>query len=55
MVVLVVIVGADGFDEIESFGGEKLDWLFKFVDFDVGILFYDIIMWVLFLIKLVEF
>ncbi|WP_145207480.1 ISAs1 family transposase [Planctomycetes bacterium TBK1r] len=55
LVVAAVIAGADGPDEIESFGGEKLDWLSKFADFEAGIPSHDTITRVLSLIKPAEF
>ncbi|WP_372726251.1 ISAs1 family transposase [Novipirellula sp.] len=55
LVVSAVIAGADGPDEIESFGGEKLDWLSKFADFEAGIPSHDTITRVLSLIQPAEF
>lgn len=55
LVVSAVIAGADGPDEIESFGDEKLDWLSKYADFESGIPSHDTITRVLSLIKPAEF
>ena len=55
LVVSAVIAGADGPDEIETFGDEKLDWLSQFADFQAGIPSHDTITRVLSLIKPAEF
>lgn len=55
LVVSAVVAGADGPDEIETFGDEKLDWLSKFADFGAGIPSHDTITRVLSLIKPAEF
>lgn len=55
LVVAAVIADADGPEEIECFGKEKLQWLSKFADFTNGIPSHDTIGRVLSLMKPQEF
>ncbi len=55
LIVAAVIADADGPEEIECFGHEKLDWLMNFADFSAGIPSHDTITRVLCLIKPTQF
>jgi predicted transposase YbfD/YdcC len=55
LTVAGVIAGADGPEEIETFGDEKLEWLSQFADFEEGIPSHDTIGRVLSIIKPVQF
>lgn len=52
LVICVVIVGCEGWEEIEDFGNERLDWLKKYGEFKFGIFFYYIIFRVVVVINL---
>lgn len=54
LVVAAVIADADGPEEIECFGRERLEWLSKFADFTNGIPSHDTISRVLSLMKPAE-
>jgi len=43
LTVCAVIAGADGWEDIEEFGKERLDWLRQYGDFDHGIPVHDTI------------
>lgn len=55
LIVAAVISDADGPEEIECFGHEKVDWLERFADFSAGIPSHDTIGRVLSLIKPSQF
>lgn len=55
LVVAATIADADGPEEIECFGNERLDWLSRFADFPHGIPSHDTIGRVLSLIKPEQF
>lgn len=55
LVVAATIADADGPEEIECFGNERLDWLSRFADFSEGIPSHDTIGRVLSLIKPAQF
>jgi predicted transposase YbfD/YdcC len=47
LTVCAVVSGADGWEEIEQFGQEKLDWLRKFVGLNNGVPSHDCIAYVI--------
>lgn len=55
LVVAAMIADADGPEEIEDFGNERLDWLSQFADFSEGIPSHDTIGRVMSLIKPEQF
>ena len=55
LTVVGVIAGADGPEEIETFGDEKFEWLSRFADFEAGIPSHDTIGRVLSIIKPAQF
>ena len=55
LAVAGVIAGADGPEEIETFGDEKFEWLSRFADFEAGIPSHDTIGRVLSIIEPAQF
>ena len=43
LTICAVIAGADGWEDIEEFGNERLDWLKQYGDFENGIPVHDTI------------
>ena len=55
LVICAVIAGADGWEEIEDFGHDRLTWLQEYADFDNGIPSHDTLARVMSLINPQQF
>jgi predicted transposase YbfD/YdcC len=55
LVICAVIAGADGWEEIEDFGHNRLTWLQEYADFDNGIPSHDTLARVMSLINPQQF